>query len=58
MDGSIISKDIEIYLFNIGENILNSNKEYQFIQILFSEDTPLFLKEIILICFKYIIAEI
>ena len=53
-DGSIISKDVEIYLFNIGDIILNKNKDYKFIEILFSEDTPLFLKEIILICFEYI----
>ena len=53
-DGSIISNDIEIYLFNIGEIILKKNKDYKFIEILFSEDTPLFLKEIIMICFEYI----
>ena len=53
-DGSIISKDVEIYIFNIGEIILNKNKDYKFIEILFSEITPLFLKEIILICFEYI----
>lgn len=53
-DGSIISKDVEIYIFNIGEIILNKNKDYKFIEILFSGDTPLFLKEIILICFEYI----
>ena len=53
-DGSTISKDVEIYLFNIGEIILNKNKDNKYIEILFSDDTPLFLKEIILICFEYI----
>ena len=54
MDCSLIPKDVEIYSFNIGEIILNTNKDYKFIQILFSADTNLFLKEIILICFEYI----
>ena len=52
-DGSLISKDIEIYLYNIGDIILNEKSDSNFIEILFSEVTPSFLVEIILTCVEY-----
>ena len=45
--------EYETYLFNIGKAILGINYKNNLIQILFSEETPLFLKNIILVCFLY-----
>jgi len=44
----------ETYLFNIGFAILSKNYNTNLIEILFSKETPIFLKNIILVCFQYI----
>ena len=46
--------EYETYLLNIGKAILDLNYKNYIIQILFSEETPLFLRNIILVCFLYI----
>ena len=46
--------EYEIYILNIGKAMLGSNYRNDLIEILFSEETPLFLRNIILICFQYI----
>ena len=51
-DGSELPKEFEIYLLNIGLAILKKNSVLMF-QILFSEDTPLYFINIIMICFLY-----
>ena len=52
-DGSKLPKEFEIYLFNIGFAILKKESDSMFLKILFSEDTPLYLSNIIMICFLY-----
>ena len=52
-DGSKLPKEFEIYLFNIGSAILKKESDSMFLKILFSEDTPLYLSNIIMICFLY-----
>ena len=42
------------YLFNIGKAILTKEKNEKFIEMLFSETTPAFIKNIVMICFQYI----
>ena len=46
-------EDYETYLYNIGISILDSKDSIPFIKILFSKETPKFLKNIILTCFEY-----
>ena len=52
-DGSKLPKEFQIYLFNIGSAILKKESDSMFLKILFSEDTPLYLSNIIMICFLY-----
>ena len=47
-------KVYEIYLLNIGKIILGEKNDSKLVEILFSKDTPEFLKHIILVCFLYI----
>ena len=47
-------ENYETYLYNIGISILDSKDSIPFIKILFSKETPIFLKNIILTCFEYI----
>ena len=42
------------YLFNIGHAILTKEKDEKFINMLFSETSPAFIKNIAMICFQYI----
>ena len=52
---NVVEQDeYETYLFNIGKIIFDSNYKNDLIEILFSEDTPLFLRNIALVCFLYI----
>lgn len=53
-DGSELPKEFEIFLLNIGLAILKKESVPVFLKILFSEDTPLYFINIIMICFLYI----
>ena len=51
----IKQEDYDTYLYNIGNAILkNKINEKELLEILFSEETPKFLRNIILICVEYI----
>ena len=50
----IKEEDYELYMLNIGMIILNSEDSLQLIEVLFSLETPGFLKNVILTCFEYI----